>query len=82
MARPQEDDWQSQRNPQAGQVHADSAFFRYNYVTFLYESGIDPLVAMKIGGHSDYQTTANIYTHLSDETLRKAGINMGMVFNR
>ena len=28
----------------------------------LYESGVDPLVAMKIVGHSDYQTTANIYT--------------------
>ena len=46
----------------------------------LYESGVDPLVAMKIIGHSDYQTTANIYTHLSEEVLRKATVNMGKVF--
>ena len=55
-------------------------FFRHNYVTLLYESGVDPLVAMKIVGHSDYQTTANIYTHLSEEVLRKATVNMGEVF--
>ena len=55
-------------------------FFRHNYVTLLYESGVDPLVAMKIVGHSDYQTTANIYTHLSEEVLRKATVNMGKVF--
>ena len=55
-------------------------FFRHNYVTMLYESGVDPLVAMKIVGHTDYQTTANIYTHIKEETLRKATINMGEVF--
>ena len=55
-------------------------FFRHNYVTMLYESGVDPLVAMKIAGHTDYRTTANIYTHIKEETLRKATINMGEVF--
>ncbi len=50
------------------------------YVTMLYESGIDPLVAMRIVGHADYQTTANIYTHLKDETLRRAYISMEKVF--
>ena len=34
-------------------------YFRHNYVTLLYESGVDPLIAMKIVGHTDYQTTAN-----------------------
>ena len=38
-------------------------YFRHNYVTMLYEAGVDPLIAMKIVGHADYQTTANIYTH-------------------
>ena len=47
-------------------------FFRHNYVTLLYESGVDPLIAMKIVGHTDYQTTANIYTHVRDEMLKKA----------
>ena len=55
-------------------------FFRHNYVTLLYESGIDPLIAMKIVGHTDYQTTANIYTHLKEETLRRASVNMEKVF--
>ena len=55
-------------------------FFRHNYVTLLYESGVDPLVAMKIVGHTDYQTTASIYTHLKEETLKKASVNMEKVF--
>ena len=55
-------------------------YFRHNYVTLLYESGVDPLIAMKIVGHTDYQTTANIYTHLKEETLRKASVNMEKVF--
>ena len=55
-------------------------YFRHNYVTLLYESGIDPLIAMKIVGHTDYQTTANIYTHLKEETLRRASVNMEKVF--
>ena len=55
-------------------------YFRHNYVTLLYESGVDPLIAMKIVGHTDYQTTANIYTHLKEETLRRASVNMEKVF--
>ena len=31
-------------------------------------------------GHTDYQTTANIYMHLKEETLRKATVNMEKVF--
>ena len=55
-------------------------FFRHNFVTLLYEAGVDPLIAMKIVGHTDYKTTANIYTHVRDEMLRKATVNMGEVF--
>ena len=44
-------------------------YFRHNYVTMLYEGGVDPLVAMKIVGHTDYQTTANIYTHIKEDML-------------
>ena len=46
----------------------------------LYESGVEPLAAMKIVGHTDCRTTANNYTHIKEETLRKATINMGEVF--
>ena len=57
-------------------------FFRHNYVTLLYESGVDPLIVMKIVGHTDYQTTANIYTHVRDEMLKKATVNMNEVFQK
>jgi len=57
-------------------------YFRHNYVTMLYEAGVDPLIAMKIVGHTDYQTTANIYTHVRDELLKKSTVNMGDVFRK
>ena len=40
-------------------------YFRHNHVTMLYEADIDPLIAMKIVGHTDYQTTANTSTPVS-----------------
>ena len=46
----------------------------------LYEAGVDPLIAMKIVGHTDYQTTANIYTHVRDEMLKKATVDLAGVF--
>ena len=42
----------------------------------LHESSIDPLLTMKIVGHTDYQTTANIYTIVRDETLKKATVDL------
>ena len=48
----------------------------------LYEAGIVPLVAMKIVGHSNYQTTADVYTHIRDDMLKKATINMVDVFKK
>ncbi len=37
-------------------------------------------LAMKIVGQTDYKTTANIYTHVRDEMLKKATVNMSEVF--
>lgn len=51
-------------------------------MTLLYESGVDPLVAMKMVGHRDYQTTANIYTHLKEDSLKKAAADMTTVFKK
>ena len=45
-------------------------YFRHNYATLLFEAGVEPLIAMKILGHTDYQTTANIYTHLKSEMMK------------
>ena len=57
-------------------------FFRHNYVTMLYKSGVDPLIAMKIVGHRDYQTTANVYTHVRDEMLKKSTVDLDGVFKK
>lgn len=57
-------------------------YFWHNYITLLCEGGIDSLIAMKIVGHTDYQTTANIYTHLSEETMRRASVDLSDIFKR
>lgn len=33
-------------------------------------------------GHTDYQTTANIYTHLKSEMMKKSSVDMEDVFRR
>ena len=55
-------------------------YFRHNFATLLFGAGVDPLIAMKILGHTDYQTTANIYTHLSAEMMKKSCVDMEEVF--
>ena len=57
-------------------------YFGNNYVTMFYEAWVDPLIAMKIVGHTDYQTTANTYTHVRDEMLKKSTVNMSDVFRK
>ena len=37
---------------------------------------------MKIVGHADSQTTANIYTHVRDEMLKKATVDLDGVFSK
>lgn len=57
-------------------------YFRHNYATLLFEAGVGPLIAMRILGHTDYQTTANIYTHLNAEMMKKSSVDMEDVFRR
>ena len=57
-------------------------YFWHNYVNLLYESGVAPLIAMKIVGHKDHQTTADIYTHVRDEMLKKATVDLEGVFKK
>ncbi len=33
----------------------------------LYNAGFDAVTTMRIVGHTDYQTTVNIYTHLKSQ---------------
>lgn len=57
-------------------------YFRHNFVTMLYRAGVAPLKAMKIMGHNEYQTTADIYTHLDQEMLRATADDMADVFKK
>lgn len=41
--------------------------FRHTFATMLYTSGVDPLSAQKLLGHSHISTTLAIYTHLEEE---------------
>jgi len=46
-------------------------YFRHNYASILYRSGVDVLSAQRYLGHTDPATTMRIYTHLADETEMK-----------
>ena len=54
------------------EVSFDRHSIRHTYATVLYESGIDPKSAQKLLGHASFQTTMDIYTHLSDQHLQEA----------
>lgn len=45
---------------------------RHTYITRLAENDIQPKVAQVLAGHSDYSTTMNVYTHISDQQKQKA----------
>ncbi len=45
-------------------------YLRHGYATILYDAGIDIKTAQGLLGHSDIQTTMNVYTHLSVERTR------------
>lgn len=42
-------------------------YFRHNYASILYRSGVDVLSAQLYLGHTDPATTMRIYTHLAEE---------------
>ena len=44
-------------------------YFRHTFATMLYTSGVDPLTAQKLLGHSHISTTLAIYTHLEEEKV-------------
>jgi integrase len=46
-------------------------YFRHNYSSILYRSGVDVLTAQQYLGHAAPATTMRIYTHLADETHLK-----------
>ena len=53
---------------------------RHNYITMCWEQGIDALITMKLVGHADYQTTMNVYTHLSAKHMASAKEKINSMF--
>ena len=53
---------------------------RHNFITMCWENGMDVFVTMKLVGHAEYQTTMNIYTHLSNEGLVRAKADLDSMF--
>jgi integrase len=53
---------------------------RHNYITMCWESGIDVYTTMKLVGHASIKTTMDIYTHLSEAQLEKAGVLVAAMF--
>lgn len=47
-------------------------YLRHTYATILFMSGIDVKTAQYLLGHSDIQTTMNIYTHMHETVLDRA----------
>lgn len=45
---------------------------RHTFATLMNRAGADTVALQRIIGHQDYSTTANVYTHLSTEDLKKA----------
>lgn len=53
---------------------------RHNFITMCWERGVDIFITMKLVGHADYQTTRNIYTHLSKAHLSDAKQQIASIF--
>ena len=45
---------------------------RHTFGSLMAEAGVEPINTQKLMGHADYSTTANTYTHLEIEALKKA----------
>ena len=45
---------------------------RHTYLMLLRRAGVDAVTQQYLLGHSDYETTANIYTHIDDDDVTEA----------
>lgn len=50
---------------------------RHTYCSMLQWSGVDIKVAQELMGHSEYEVTANVYTHNNDDSKKNAAVLQG-----
>lgn len=60
--------------------HINFHQFRHTFATLLIENGENPRVVQELLGHKDVQTTLNIYTAVSMESLKKAAKGYAQLF--
>lgn len=53
---------------------------RHTYCTRLFEAGVPPKTVQSLVGHSDIETTMNIYTHVMKETKMEAVDKINSIF--
>jgi integrase len=49
---------------------------RHDFAGLLLESGVPDRVVMEMMGHAEYETTANLYQHVSAELQRHAAVQL------
>jgi integrase len=54
---------------------------RHNFITMCWEQGVDIVLTMRMVGHTDYETTRNIYTHLSAVQMESARAQLDSMFS-
>lgn len=54
---------------------------RHNFITMCWEQGVDIVLTMRMVGHTDYETTRNIYTHLSAVQIENARAQLDSMFS-
>ena len=53
---------------------------RHNFITMCWEQGVDIVLTMRMVGHTDSETTRNIYTHLSAAQMESARAQLDSIF--
>ncbi len=82
IAKPHERKWKTKDLRAEWDPVITPHYLRHNYVTMLWEAGVDPLVAMRLVGHKDYHTTVQVYTHLEKKHLKDTGAKLDAVFKK
>ena len=52
---------------------------RHTYTMIMRRAGVDSATAQYLLGHEDYQTTANVYTHIDGADIKEAQAKMGLL---
>ena len=60
--------------------HITAHMLRHTYASLLYEAGVDVKSAQRFLGHSDIETTLEIYTHLTKQKEEEAVKNLNEHF--